>query len=278
VTSVRLSGDAPAKLNLALVVGPVREGGKHEVVTVLQALELSDEVEVRVADAVEVDGFGADTLVRAALLALEAATGVALAATITKRVPVAAGLGGGSSDAATALRLGNELLEGQVEPDELSAVAARLGADVPFFLGGPQQLGAGDGSELSTLTLPTEYAVLLALPFADRKESTASIYRRFDERVGAVGFSERRQALLEVLRGINEPRDLALLPRNDLATSPLSAELEQLGAFRADVTGAGPTVYALFADEPSARRAAEALADRAKTWITRPRAPRDERR
>ena len=272
MTTNRLTGEAPAKLNLALVVGPVRDGGKHQVVTVLQALELSDTVEVRFAAAVEVDGFPDDTLVRAALLAVEATAGVTLAATITKRIPVAAGLGGGSSDAATALRLGNELLEGTLTHDELALLAGRLGADVPFFLGGQQQLGEGDGSDLSALGLPAGYWVLLALPFTERKESTASIYRLFDERSGAVGFPERRQSLLAALDEVVEARHLALLPRNDLATSPLSTELERLGSFRADVTGAGPTVYGLFTDETCARQAAQALADRAETWITQPRA------
>jgi 4-diphosphocytidyl-2-C-methyl-D-erythritol kinase len=104
---------APGKINLALVVGPAREDGKHEVATVLQRIDLGDRVSLEPAATLSVAGFAGDTLVRDALGSLAAAAGVEprWRATIAKRIPVAAGLGGGSSDAATALRLGNETLD-----------------------------------------------------------------------------------------------------------------------------------------------------------------------
>ena len=104
---------APAKINLALVVGPLRPQGKHEVATVLQRVDLADRVAITPAERLTVRGFPGETLVRDALAALAAAAGVAprWTATITKRIPVAAGLGGGSSDAATALRLANDTLD-----------------------------------------------------------------------------------------------------------------------------------------------------------------------
>ena len=108
------------------------------------------------------------------------------------------------------------------------------------------------------------------IPSDERKESTASVYRRFDERRGAEGFDGRRTALLDALGGLETGRDLARLPGNDLASSPLSAELERLGAFRADVTGAGPAVYGLFEREDRARDAASALATEGRTFLTRP--------
>jgi 4-diphosphocytidyl-2-C-methyl-D-erythritol kinase len=103
---------ATAKLNLALVVGRAGENGMHEVTTVYQRLDLADRVAVVPVSGLRVSGFAEDTLVRKALEALAEAAGVAPAweARLTKRIPVAAGLGGGSSDAATALRLANELL------------------------------------------------------------------------------------------------------------------------------------------------------------------------
>ena len=103
---------APAKINLALVVGPTRADGKHELATVLQRIDLGDRVSIAAAPSLRVTGFAADTLVRDALTALAAVAGVEPRwhATIAKRVPVAAGLGGGSSDAATALRLANDTL------------------------------------------------------------------------------------------------------------------------------------------------------------------------
>ncbi len=103
---------ATAKLNLALVVGPRRPDGKHEVATVLQRIDLTDRIQLEPAPRLEVTGFGEDTLVRGALdaLAREVEADAGWAARIEKRIPVAAGLGGGSSDAAAALRLANETL------------------------------------------------------------------------------------------------------------------------------------------------------------------------
>ena len=107
---------------------------------------------------------------------------------IEKRIPVAGGLGGGSSDAAAALALANASLVTPLPDDELHALAALTGADVPFFLCAGPQLGTGDGTELVPLDLPTDYVALLVLPDGAHKESTAAVYRRFDERDGAQRF------------------------------------------------------------------------------------------
>ena len=263
---------APAKLNLALVVGPLRPDGKHEVVTLLERLSLADTVSVRRADSTNVVGFADDTLVRSGLDALLQAAGNALGfeARIEKRIAVAAGLGGGSSDAATALALANALLEPPVPAAELERLAASLGADIPFFLFDGPQLGTGDGTTLEPQDLPRDYAVLLALPHGETKTSTADVYKAFDERDGAIGFESRRATLLDALGRVRMAGDLAALPPNDLVSSPLAAELRALGAFRADVTGAGPAVFGLFANRLDAARAAGAVADRAATWVTRP--------
>lgn len=265
---------APAKINLALVVGPVRANGKHEVATVLQRVELQDDVDLEPhADGgVTVEGFVDDALVRDALSALASRSGETSGwrVRIEKRIPVAAGLGGGSSDAAAALRLANARFATPLPSEELHALSAELGADVPFFLTAGTQLGSGDGSELTPVSIPLDFAVLLVLPGDERKLSTADVYRRFDERGGAEGFRRRQAALLDALEQVREPRDLAALPRNDLASSRLAAELESLGAFRADVSGAGPTIYALFEDAQDAERAARAMAEAGKTWVTRP--------
>jgi 4-diphosphocytidyl-2-C-methyl-D-erythritol kinase len=266
------SAAAHAKVNLALVAGPRRADGKHEIVTVLQRVELHDDVELGPASALEVTGFSGDTLVESALRALARAADVTPAwrAHIEKRIPVAAGLGGGSSDAASALLLANRTLVEPLPADALHAVAARIGADVPFFLREGAQLASGDGTELRALALPTSYAVLLLRPHGVVKGSTGAVYERFDERGGARGFDSRRAALLDALSSVAEPTDLALLPRNDLGSSPFAARLEELGAFRADVSGAGPTVYALFADPAAAEFARDAVRESGETWLTRP--------
>jgi 4-diphosphocytidyl-2-C-methyl-D-erythritol kinase len=267
-----LRAPAPAKINLALVVGALRPDGKHELLTIYQRVGLSDRIDVQPADRVTVNGFAADTLVRGALelLAARADRGAAWQATIDKRVPVAAGLGGGSSDAATALRLANETLAEPLAAAELHALAAEIGADVPFFLADGPQLGSGDGTELEPLDLPQDFWVLLVLPHDARKPSTAAVYAAFDERDGAAGWDERSAALRHALEQVRRPRDLAALPQNDLASSPLADELRMLGAFRADVSGAGPTVYGLFHHRERAKAAQRAVKRLGRSWLTVP--------
>jgi 4-diphosphocytidyl-2-C-methyl-D-erythritol kinase len=263
---------ATAKLNLALVVGPRREDGRHEVATVLQRLDLADRVAVEPAPKLRVEGFPEDTLVRGALESLAAAAGVkpAWEARIWKRIPVAAGLGGGSSDAATALRLANESLDEPFDAEALHELAAGLGADAPFFLTSGPQLGEGAGLDLTPLDLPQDYWVVLVLPRDTHKVSTAAVYAAFDERGGERDYAERRAELARALARVHRPRDLAALPRNDLASSPLADELRALGAFRADVSGAGPTVYGLFHHREQAAAARRQLESLGRTWLTVP--------
>jgi 4-diphosphocytidyl-2-C-methyl-D-erythritol kinase len=263
-------GVAAAKINLALVVGPRRDDGKHDLVTVYQRVALADRLELRAAEANSVTGFDGDTLVRRALDELETATGRAHAARISKRIPVAAGLGGGSADAAAALRLGNEVAGSPLTPEHLRQLALKLGSDVPFFLRDGPQLGEGEGATLTPIDLPQDYWVLLILPHGVVKDSTADVYARFDARDGDAGFAERRETLLAALGAVRRARDVAALPRNDLASSPFADELMRLGAFRADVTGAGPTVYGLFHHRAGAERARAALHGRGRTWLTAP--------
>jgi len=183
---------------------------------------------------------------------------------------VAAGLGGGSSDAATALRLANALRSDPYPAEQLRAFARTLGADVPYFLEDGPQLGTGDGTDLERLELPQDYWVLLVLPRKAMKSSTEQVYAAFDARGGESGYDERRGALLAALEAVNRPRDLAALPPNDLASSPLARELVALGAFRADVTGAGPTVYGLFLHGHQARAAQKRISPERRTWLTAP--------
>jgi 4-diphosphocytidyl-2-C-methyl-D-erythritol kinase len=263
---------APAKLNLALVVGPRRNDGYHEVATVLQRLDLADRVTVEQSDRLAVTGFRGDTLVRAALERLAEAAGVEprWRAHIRKRVPVAAGLGGGSSDAAAALLLANRTLPEPLSGRSLHELAATLGADVPFFLEPGPALGRGTGSELERLELPQDFWIVLVLQSGVAKRSTADVYAAFDARGGAAGFDERREALIAALRDVRRARDLAVLPPNDLGSSPVADALLVEGAFRADVTGAGPCVYGLFTQHSAAQRAARSLRALGRTWLTVP--------
>src|SRR5204862_7501066 len=136
----RMRASAPAKINLGLIVGPLRDDGKHEVLTVYQRLGIADRIDVDPADRLTVDGFHQDTLVREALELLAEREGIEprWRVRIEKRLPVAAGVGGGSSDAATALQLANTTLDDV----QLHELAAQIGADVPFFLREGPQLGS----------------------------------------------------------------------------------------------------------------------------------------
>jgi 4-diphosphocytidyl-2-C-methyl-D-erythritol kinase len=263
---------AAAKINLALVVGPLRDDGKHEVLTVLQRVDLVDRIELEKAHELQVDGFDGDTLVATALRELARAVGTdpRWRVRIEKRIPVAAGLGGGSSDAATALRLANGTLPEPLPDDELHRVAARVGADVPFFLTEGTQLGSGDGSVLAPLELPQDFWIVVLLPHGVAKSSTADVYAAFDARHDVAGFAERRQALLDGIANVERPRDLATLPPNDLASSPLAEEIRATGAFRADVSGAGPALYGLFHQRRDADAARRSLRRLGRTWLAAP--------
>ncbi len=260
---------AHAKINLALAVGPIRPDGLHEVTTLMQRLELADVLELDDAETLTVEGFAEDTLVRRALESVAEAAGAEARwrVRLEKRIPVAAGLGGGSSDAAAALRLANGALGGPLDASELHRLARALGADVAFFLAEGPQLATGEGSVLEPVALPQDYAVLLLLPHGAVKASTGEIYSDFD---GAEGFADRAECIRALAGSARTGRDLAELPSNDLARSPLAAELLAHGAFRSDVSGAGPTLYGLFDTAAEAERAAAALGHLGASWSLAP--------
>jgi 4-diphosphocytidyl-2-C-methyl-D-erythritol kinase len=158
-----------------------------------------------------------------------------------------------------------------LSPDRLRELAASIGADVPFFLEPGPKLAEGAGERLTPLELPQDFWVLIAVAGDERKASTAAVYERFDELGGAAGFEARKRGLLEALAAIRRPRDLAALPANDLAEAaggaPLAAELVSAGAFRADLSGAGPAVYGLFHHRRDAAEAERRLGRRVRSWI-----------
>ena len=210
---------------------------------------------------IDVDGFADDTLVRRALELLAPRAGVRPAwhARIEKHIPVAAGLGGGSSDAATALALANATLDEPLPRERLHELARRLGADVPFFLTERPAARHGDGTDLKPLDLPQDYWIVLVLPhgaakLVDRRRLRGVRPRRRVRRTA-------RRALLPLLDRASavraRPRRAAR--RTTSRRSPLADELRAAGAFRADVSGAGPAVYGLFLDEQEAVAAAAEL-------------------
>jgi 4-diphosphocytidyl-2-C-methyl-D-erythritol kinase len=274
----------PAKLNLQLAVGPPRGDGYHDLVTVFHAVSLFDEVTVTPADrdGITVTGEGADrvpadsgNLALRAVAAFRAAVpGVAgsgsgaagagagrgVQVRIAKRIPVAAGLAGGSADAAAALVACNELWDAGLSQTQLAEIAARVGSDVAFALLGGTAVGRGRGERLTPALAPsTPYHWVLA--FADGQLSTPEVYATLD-RLRADGAADPvlDAALMSALRS-GDARRLGRALSNDLQQAALSlfpglrktlaAGLE-LGALGALVSGSGPTCVFLAA---SANRA-----------------------
>jgi 4-diphosphocytidyl-2-C-methyl-D-erythritol kinase len=265
----------PAKINLALVVGARREDGLHEVATLMQRIDLCDRLELERASELTVEGFEEDTLIRAALAALAEEAGVrpGWRVCVEKGIPVAAGLGGGSADAAAALGLAQATLARPLGRDRLLELAFRVGADVPFFLEPGPKLAEGAGERLTPVEVPQDYWVVVAVPDGTVKPSTGQVYDRFDAAGGGPGFDDRRAALVDSIGRCRRPRDFVAFPPNDLAGAAGRPEavdrLRAAGAFRADVSGAGPAVYALFHRRPEAAAAARKLRG-ARTWVVAP--------
>jgi 4-diphosphocytidyl-2-C-methyl-D-erythritol kinase len=262
---------APAKLNLCLYLGPRREAdGLHEIRSLFCPLTLADRIVVSDADADHVVCPGVDgpNLAEEALAALRAGgwTRSPARVEIEKRIPVAAGLGGGSADAAALLRLARDEVGG------LAGLAAELGADVPSQLDPAFALVGGAGEAVEPLPPPGEFAAVL-LP-AEQGLRAADVYAEAD-RLGLGRDLAELDAIAERLRGATaagaSPLDYRELLVNDLARAAQSlrpeigaalAALEEAGAAVALVAGSGPTACGLFEDIVAADRAAEALPPR----------------
>ncbi|WP_433871339.1 4-(cytidine 5'-diphospho)-2-C-methyl-D-erythritol kinase [Saccharopolyspora sp. CA-218241] len=271
----------PAKVNLHLAVGDARPDGYHELVTVFQALSLTDEVTVVPADepTIEVHGEGADSVPtgpsnlawKAVRLLAERSDrdpeepGVAL--TINKGIPVAGGMAGGSADAAATLLALNAVWRLEMGRDELGALAAELGSDVPFSLQGGTALGTGRGERLVPVLARHTFHWVIALD--KRGLETPAVYGELDRLRGESGHSRvgEVEPLLEALAS-GDPRQLALLLGNDLQASAVSLRPGlrrtlragvQAGALAGIVSGSGPTCAFLCTDGEAAVRVAAEL-------------------
>jgi 4-diphosphocytidyl-2-C-methyl-D-erythritol kinase len=260
---------APAKLNLCLYVGGRRDDGLHEIRSLFEPLELADQLRVSEsgsgADEFHTPGVEGQNLVEAALAALrEAGWGSPpLRIEVEKRVPVAAGLGGGSADAAAVLRLARGDVEG------IRSIAAAVGADVPSQVAPRPCLVAGAGEIVEPVPPPGEHAVILVPQ--EPGLSTAEVYGEADK----LG-SERSDAELDAFRrNLHDatregasPLAYTELLVNDLQPAALSLRpeiarvleaLTESGAAHAMVAGSGPTAVGLFADWGAAFAAAASL-------------------
>jgi 4-diphosphocytidyl-2-C-methyl-D-erythritol kinase len=283
VTSVTVR--VPAKINLQLAVGPLRPDGYHGLVTVFHAIGLFDMITVAAAaaDSVTVTGEGAgqvpadgDNLALRAVRALRAVVaaqaGPEVAVTINKRIPVAAGLAGGSADAAAALVACNELWRAGLSQRELCEVAAGVGSDVAFAVLGGTAVGRGRGERLTPALMPAaRYHWVLA--FADGTLSTPEVYGTLDRLRAANGGAAKvaEPELSTELMAALRAGDLERLGRslsNDLQAPAISLfpalrkTLDvgrEFGALGALVSGSGPTCLFLARDARQATDLAVAL-------------------
>lgn len=275
---------APAKVNATLVVGPVRErDGRHELVTVMQSLTLGDQVVLRPhrdgdggedGDVVRCPGVSGDNLALRALTAFRQATGwdaPPRTIDIVKRIPVAAGMAGGSADAGAVLRLAAHV-SGLGDAALLQELAAALGSDVPHQLRPGLAIGHGAGEQLIRCSgvLPGAVVVLRA----GVELSTAAVYRRHDELDAATGTRTRaaldgwRERIAQTLTGPAPPSLPDALCVNDLEPAAVDLcplvgsnveRLRGVGAQRAMVCGSGPTTIGWFVDAERAQAAVARL-------------------
>ncbi len=271
---------APAKLNLALLVGPVRPDGFHEIASLMLPVSLADRVTVEKTPGAGLDVVcdvapGADNLAAKVVRELERRLdrSFEVRVTIDKRVPHGGGLGGGSSDAAATLIALERLYDLDLSLRVRYEAAAAVGSDVPFFLWPGAQLAMGRGQVLKAVQLPALHLVV-AMP--DLGLSTAAVYRWRDEdaEVTLKEFASRARLLSGAVQAAATPKDVATLVANDLEASVIARKekvrelierLRSAGALAAAMTGSGAACFGVFAGEDQALKAREAAAP-ARAW------------
>jgi 4-diphosphocytidyl-2-C-methyl-D-erythritol kinase len=269
----------PAKINLFLEVRGKRADGFHELGTLFQALEIGDILTAEPARTLEIAGAAGvtqnpeDNLILRAARALQARypdripREAGLRFTLEKRLPMGAGLGGGSSDAATALRLANALWNLNLADEELQAVGLELGSDVPFFLATETEFATGRGEILSAAPDPLPFHVVVATPPCH--VDTASAYRELAKTLNGnygtrwpefradyeSGGCEEVEFYRELHNDFEEPV-MTLFPE----IRDLRDRLQKFEPVKAMMTGSGASVFALFERETHAREALAAVA------------------
>lgn len=263
-----------AKVNLTLDVRERLPNGYHLIQSVMQEINLADEVTVCLTDeeGIRLECPGATVPEDSSNLAWTAAerfherlgTPPHLHITLHKRIPAQAGLGGGSSNAATVLRALNILYGYPFSPEQMRSIAISLGSDVPFFLQGGTALVEGLGDVITPLPVPLSYPLVIAVPSAG--VSTAWAYEQIDRERILSGIEElpppSTPAMVNALhRGANWPSllhndfETVVLPAN-LPIQQLKANMVLSGALAALLCGSGSAVMGVYSDEREAQRAA----------------------
>jgi 4-diphosphocytidyl-2-C-methyl-D-erythritol kinase len=273
MTTSAVAATAPAKINLTLDILGQRDDGYHELRSLVIGVDFRDRIRCSagVESGVEL-ACNDETLRGVGNLAFRAATELArhigrdpaVRIDLDKRIPVASGLGGGSSDAATTLRLCNDLWGTGIAPSELAAIGAGVGSDVPLFFSLPAAVMTGRGERVRPVTMQWSGWVLLVV--VDARVSTAEVYRSWRPTDAAAVPGGTDDAIIEATTA----KEMCGLVSNQLApavfrVAPAVAQVyEQLnraGLGPVRVTGAGSTLYRLFDDQEAAGRAAQKVDD-----------------
>lgn len=246
---------APAKLNLGLEILGVRDDGFHEIRTLMAMLEFGDDLLVSTAPELTVEGIpgvGHDAnLISRAVVAFRVLTGadVHVDISVTKRLPIAAGLGGASTDAAAALLALNAIADVPMSNGDLHLLAAELGSDVPFFLGSPLALSSGTGTDLSPL-VPVPFDVILIVPYLRIANKTATLYKLLEpvDCSDGVRIQEGIRAL--AMRQVPDRfmlKNAFECPLYSLAPEMLELRkvLDSVDCIAVGLSGAGPTHYVI---------------------------------
>jgi 4-diphosphocytidyl-2-C-methyl-D-erythritol kinase len=268
---------APAKINLVLRVGPRAANGLHEVCSLFASLQLADDVEVEpgAEDSVECEGVEGPNLAAAAVERLRqyAPSLPPLRVRITKRIPVAAGLAGGSADAAAVMRAANSFHEIPFEDDQLREIATPLGSDVPSQIVPGHSIVTGTGEHVERVDLPPMAVVLVP---AQIGLATKDVFRKADDmgipRTGPLDSADLHALAREPVAVIAERLENDLQPAALRLRPELQQTIELLkeaGALGAQVSGSGPTVFGLFADSAAADEAALAIPSALVTMVAR---------
>lgn len=267
---------APAKINWFLRVLGRRADGFHEIQTLMQCISLYDELSFAPSETIEVVTQSPisprkNLVLRAAMLLAERA-GIDDGALITlsKRIPIAAGLGGGSSDAATTLMGLNRFWGLGLPAKKLMEIGAELGSDIPFFIGEPCAIAEGRGERITDVGMGRALPLLLLKPEAG--VSSAMAYKGVTAYSGPVADVDLviraleaadGAAMSELLKNDLEPPAFAISPEIER----LKADLMSAGAIFSAMSGSGSTVFGVFDSEGSVQRAAESFSGRPGLWV-----------
>ena len=254
---------AYAKINLALDVLDKREDGYHNLNSIMQQIDLYDELSFEKSDDIAVQSGFKDDIILKTVMRLKELFKVEEGVTVfvKKNISVAAGFGGGSSDAAAALVALNELWQLNLGMDELIKIGAEIGSDVPFFIRGRGCFVSGKGEKVEKISLP-DMNILLVNP--GYEVSTKEAYSELDKKEYEQKSSSLKLKDSKDMKEIsaNLHNDFIHLQKDDV--KDIIKELVDNGALNASITGKGPTVFGIFENEEKAKKAYENLKDKYK--------------